>query len=340
MGDDDENDEKMDTKMIREKQPPVSVIVPVYRVEAYLEKCVLSILGQDMADFELILVDDGSPDACGEMCDRFAAQDSRVRCIHKENGGLSDARNAGIDAARGEYLSFVDADDYVEPTYLSYLLSLIQAVPGCKVCQANHFVERNGKRSPVYPEEETTVFSVHDAFEAVLYHDRVDVSAWGKLYHRSVFDTLRFPKGRLYEDTYVFGDVLGATPSYVYGGRPQYHYVQRESSIVNQGFSEKNLQFIDSARRLTETALRSHPDLDAACRRRMTHARLSVLRYMEHCSKEYSALRDELRKQVLGNAAAIWADAKAPQRDKLAIQLLRLGYAPFYKSWAIYHRIR
>ena len=326
--------------MIREKKPLVSVIVPVYGVEAYLEKCVRSILTQDLEDFELILVDDGSPDACGEICDQFAARDGRVRCIHKENGGLSDARNAGIDAAGGEYLSFIDADDYVEPAYLSYLLSLMRDVPGCKVSQANHFVERNGKCSPAYPAEEKTVFSARDAFEAVLYHDRVDVSAWGKLYHRSVFDSLRFPKGRLYEDTFLFGDVLNAAPSYVFGGRPQYHYVQRESSIVNRGFSEKTLQFMDSARRLTGTALEKYPDLDAACRRRMTHARLSVLRYMAHCSQEYLALRDELRNEVLGAAAAVCADKRTPGRDKLAIRLLRLGYVPFYASWALYARIR
>ena len=121
-----------------------------------------------------------------------------------------------------------------------------------------------------------------DAFEAVLYHDRVDVSAWGKLYHRSIFDSLRFPRSRLYEDTFVFGDVLNSTPSYIFGGSPQYHYVQRESSIVNRGFSENTLQFMDSVQRLTETALRSFPDLDAACLRRTAHAHLSVLRYMQH----------------------------------------------------------
>lgn len=330
----------MDAEMIQDKKPLVSVIVPVYGVEAYLEKCVRSILTQDMDDFELILVDDGSPDACGEICDRFAEQDKRVQTIHKENGGLSDARNAGIDAAKGEYLSFIDADDFVEPTYLSYLLSLMRAATGCKVCQANHFVERNGKSGPAYPTEETTVFSTRNAYEAVLYHDRVDVSAWGKLYHRSVFDSLRFPKGRLYEDTFVFGDVLKAALTYVYGGRPQYHYVQRKSSIVNRGFSEKTLQFMDSVQRLTETALRSFPDLDAACLRRTAHAHLSVLRYMQHCPKEYLGLRDELRRQVLSSAAAVCADAKTPKRDKLAIGLLRLGYAPFYSGWKIYSLLR
>lgn len=330
----------MDAKMMQEKKPLVSVIVPVYRVEAYLEKCVLSILGQDMEDFELILVDDGSPDVCGAMCERFAGQDKRIRTVRKEYGGVSDARNAGIEAARGEYLAFVDADDYVEPTYLSYLLSLMREAPGCKICQANHYVERNGKILPEHPVEDTTFFSVRDAFESVLYHDRVDVSVWGKLYWRSVFDTLRFPKGMLYEDTYLFGDILLETPVYVYGGQPQYHYVQRKNSIVNQGLSEYTIQFVDAAERLTDAARRSFPDLEAACLRRLTHARLSVLRYMDRCPKEYTALRDKLRGEVLGSAAAVCANEKTPKRDKAAIWLLRLGYAPFYSAWAIYNKIR
>ncbi len=326
--------------MIRERKPLISVIVPVYRVEAYLEKCVNSILAQDMADFELILVDDGSPDGCGVICRRYAEADSRVRYIRKENGGLSDARNAGIDAARGEYLSFIDADDYVEPTYLSCLLSLLQSAPGCKVSQANHFVERNGKSRPEYPEESVHALSAREAFEAVLYHDRVDVSGWGKLYHRSVFASLRYPEGRLYEDTWIFGDVLLSTPVYVYGGQPQYHYVQRDSSIVNRGFSDQTAQFIESVERLTDTALQAYPDLKPACDRRLTHARLSVLRYMERCPAEYQGLRDELRATVLNSGPAVCADPRAPRRDKLAIRLLGLGYFAFYKGWALYNKIR
>ena len=327
--------------MTQEKKPMISVIVPVYQVEAYLERCVQSILAQDRTDFELILVDDNSLDSCGAMCRRFTEQDSRVRYIRKkEHTGPSDARNVGIDAAQGEYLSFVDSDDYVEPTYLSRLLSLLHAVPGCKVSQANHFVERNGKSSPEYADDGKAVFSARDAFEAVLYHDRVDVSAWGKLYHRSVFNTLRFPKGKLYEDTYIFGDILLSTDTYVYDGHPEYHYVQRKDSIVNKGLSETTVQFVSSVERLTEAALGAYPDLEAACLRRLTHARLSVLRYMENCPPEYCSLRDELRKSVLHDASGVCANTRTPKRDKLAIRLLRLGYCPFYKTWNLYNRIR
>ena len=111
---------------MEEATPTISIIVPVYKVEAYLDRCVQSILNQTFSDFELILVDDGSPDRCGQMCDAYAQGDRRVRVIHKKNGGLSDARNAGIDAARGEYLGFVDSDDEIAPDmYESLLQNLV-----------------------------------------------------------------------------------------------------------------------------------------------------------------------------------------------------------------------
>ena len=110
------------------KSPEVSIIVPVYKVEDYLERCVKSILAQTYTDFELILVDDGSPDRCGEMCDVFAKEDPRIRVIHKKNGGLSDARNVGMDRARGQYLFFVDSDDYIHEQSIEKLHSLIKAL--------------------------------------------------------------------------------------------------------------------------------------------------------------------------------------------------------------------
>lgn len=263
--------------------PLISVVVPVYKVEPYLRRCIDSVLAQDWKDFELILVDDGSPDRCGIICDEYAERDSRVRVIHKQNGGLSDARNAGINAACGNYLSFVDSDDYIAPTYLSYLYALLKSAENCKVSQANHFIVREGKTALNSPGKGTAIFSQGQAFEAVLYHDRVDVSAWGKLYERSVFDSLRFPVGKLYEDTFLFGNVLLQTPVYVYGGEAQYCYVQRKDSIVGRCFSENNFAYIEAVNELTKIAMQVDPRLEKACERRRVHARLSVIRYMEHC---------------------------------------------------------
>ena len=318
----------------------ISVIVPIYRVEQYLPRCVDSILCQDWKNFELILVDDGSPDRCGQICDDYAAKDSRIRVIHKKNGGLSDARNAGIDVARGDYISFVDSDDYVKPTYLSYLYFLVQSANNCKVSQANYFIVRGGKTTPSYEERGMVAFTRAEACAAVLYHDRVDVSGCGKLYERSVFDQIRFPVGRLYEDTFIFGDILLQTPVYVYGGEAQYYYVQRKDSIVNKQFSEKNLQYIEAVNKLSEIAVQIDPELRKACDRRCVHARLSVLRYMEHCPAEYEAIRNQLREEALRLAPEVCALERTPKRDKMALRLLKLGYYPFYKSWNLYNRFR
>ncbi len=317
----------------------VSIIVPIYNVEQYLERCVQSLVNQTYNDIEIILVDDGSPDSCPKMCDDFAAGDPRIKAVHKQNGGLSDARNAGIDAASGEYLTFIDPDDEVTTTYVEYLMSLFSHSDTAKVTACNHYVVRNGKETV---DSEFTGVAVYDrktAFEKVLYHENVDVSACMKIYHRSVFDTLRFPKGKNYEDTYIFGDVLNKTETFVYGGEPQYYYIQRDDSIVNGAFSEKRLQFIDSVERLVDFA-KQYPELSGACIRRLSHARLSVFRYMENCDKKYFDLRKKLRREILATAKIVSADPRTPKRDKLALMLLRLGIKPFFIAWRIYGRIR
>ena len=320
--------------------PTVSVIIPVYKVEPYLDNCVQSVLDQTYTDFEVILVDDGSPDRCGEMCDGWAERDTRVRVIHQPNGGLSAARNAGIDAATGEYLAFSDSDDLLMPTYLEYLLSLFGECPEAAITACNHIVVRGESRQKNSDFTGKRVFTRREAFEDVLYHGMIDVSAWAKMYRRSVFGTLRYPVDRLYEDTYMFGDLLSETSAVVFGGEPQYLYIQRGQSIVNGGFSEKRLEFLDAVERLTEAALACDPALADACERRRVHAYLSVLRYMDGCDARYVPQRDELRRAVLERADAVLKNPRTPKRDKVAIRALRLGCGPFFLAWRLYSKIR
>lgn len=321
--------------------PLISVIVPVYKVEQYLPRCIDSIINQDWQNYELILVDDGSPDRCGEICDEYAAKDSRIRVIHKNNGGQSSAQNLALDVAEGEYICFVDSDDYVKESYLSYLFSLFSHCDDCKIVQANHYIVRRDDCTQNFTHTEGfTVFTRKEAAEAVLYHDRIDVSSWGKCYDRSVFDNLRFPNGRIYEDTCLFGDLLTRTNNVVYGNDPQYYYVMHDVSTVHGHFSEDRLLFIESAERLSDIALQIDPALQKACNRRRVHARLSVLRYMEHCPTEYKPLRDRLRKEALQLAPEVCALPRIPKRDKIALHLLKLGYFPFYKGWNLYSQFR
>ena len=320
-------------------KPLVSVIVPVYKVERYLDRCVESVLAQDLEDYELILVDDGSPDRCGEICESWAGRDRRIHVIHKENGGLSSARNAGIDNASGEYISFIDSDDWVTKEYLSYLYSLLEA--GCSVTACNHTVIRKGKRknnSDIGREKQ--VLTRKQAYEEVLFHGCVDVSGWGKLYRKEIFKDLRYPEGRLFEDTWLFGDILNRTEGYVFGNRSCYFYEMHGDSIVNRGFTEKNLQYIEAAERLCSLAVQESPDLKTGALRRIGHAKLSVLRYMGNSGLNYAELRKKLRREILDTAPLYINDPRTPARDKAAVKLLKLGFAPFYSGWYLYEMFR
>ena len=183
--------------------PTISVIVPVYKVEEYLDRCVQSILDQTYTDFELILVDDGSPDNCGAMCDAWEQKDTRIRVIHKENGGLSDARNWGIERARGQYLGFVDSDDFIHPQMLEIMLdTLIRGNSQIVCCDYMH-VNQTIKIYPRYtlPREVHTVPG-RRVLEGIVdrYAFAQVISACNKLYKRDVFATLRYPKGLNAED--------------------------------------------------------------------------------------------------------------------------------------------
>lgn len=217
--------------------PKISVIVPVYKVEKYLDECVDSILAQSYRDFELILVDDGSPDNCGKMCDGYAEKDSRVRVIHQENMGLSGARNSGTDIARGEYIAFIDSDDLVDVRYLELLLSAMDDGIGISACRHREFTDGDTVASC----EKEPARRDFDAKEALteLYGGSplVTVNACGKLYRKSLIGDTRFPVGRLHEDQ-------AFTPRIIYGaGRMAsldavlYHYRVNPDSITRNTFS-------------------------------------------------------------------------------------------------------
>ena len=324
----------------RSIEPLVSVIIPIYRVEEYMDKCISSVIQQTYSNLEIVLVDDGSPDRCPQICDDYAAKDARIKVIHKKNGGLSDARNAGIDVAKGDYITFIDGDDYVSQTYVEYLFGLFDYSNDCNVTACNHFVVRKGKATPNFDTKEVLVLNRFEVFESVLYHEKIDVTSCGKLYKREVFNNLRFPKGRIYEDTYIFGSIVEQSPEIVCGPVAQYYYFQRERSIVNSGFNESKLEFIDSVNILTQKAEEYDPSLHEACIRRKTHSYLSVLRYMNHCEKKDLPKRKALVHMVLARSKEVLKNKRTPKRDKIGIVLLKLGYPCFNMGWNIYELIR
>ena len=184
--------------------PTISVIVPVYKVEPFLSRCVDSLLNQTYRDFELILVDDGSPDSCGDICDRYARQDSRVHVIHQQNGGLSAARNTGIvhclEESSSDWLAFVDSDDWVHPQYLQRLMEAAEET-GCRISVCG-FYRSSGEAIPEDPESAPVAMEA-EAYYCSQIHEGVTAVAWNKLYHRSLFKHLRYPIGKLHEDEFT-----------------------------------------------------------------------------------------------------------------------------------------
>lgn len=212
----------------------LSIIVPVYQVEAYIDECITSILNQTFRDFELILVDDGSLDRCPAICDVYAQKDSRIRVIHQKNQGLSAARNTGLQEARGDYIGFVDSDDFIEASMYEKLLdNLEREKADISVC--GRYKVWDDKK---IQEQKSNVYKVMDSTQALaLMNTNVlgyfDVAAWDKIYKRSCFKGIEFPEGKLCEDWFVMYKLFFNARRIVYDSIPLYNYRQRTGSITH-----------------------------------------------------------------------------------------------------------
>ncbi|MBQ8813396.1 MAG: glycosyltransferase family 2 protein [Lachnospiraceae bacterium] len=221
----------------------VSVIVPVYNVERYLEKCIESICGQTFAGLELILVDDGATDSSGEICDEWARRDSRIRVIHKENGGLSDARNVGIEAANGGWFMFVDSDDFITLDTIERLY-LNATEHNCEIAVCNIVrIYNNGVTEPFYsPVNTPTVWEGQQRFETLK-----QPSACNKLFQAELFREVRFPKGKFYEDTFVYHVLAYRAKRIALTGHNGYYYLSRRESILGQPkYTDRYFDFIEA----------------------------------------------------------------------------------------------
>lgn len=237
--------------------PIVSVIVPVYKVEQYLPKCVDSIINQTLQEIEIILVDDGSPDQCGKMCDTYASQDDRIVVIHKENGGLSSARNAGIAIAKADLVCFVDSDDFIESDMVEFLYkNLLKEDADISVCGI--FDHYEGKTNIT---NDRLGYSVCNRAEAVKHElINVPVSAVNKLYKKTLFNEVLFPVGKLYEDAHTTIPLILRTSKVVFDLKPKYHYIHREQSITTEKYRPGVLSLIEANRNNMELVLSIYPN--------------------------------------------------------------------------------
>ena len=223
--------------------PQISVIVPVYKVEKYLRECVDSILAQTYTDFELILVDDGSPDSCGAICDEYAAKDSRIRVIHQENLGQAGARNTALDVAEGEYITFVDSDDIVSNVYLEVLLGVMHEDVDITVCKFLHF-EDGTEPCPILQQMTCPQSFDAQSVAVAIFNGQISAGPCGKLYRAKIIDKRRFPVGRIHEDVVFTPIVCYAAKKTVLFAQELYYYRQHTSSTIHSKFNPKRYDAI------------------------------------------------------------------------------------------------
>ena len=218
----------------------ISVIVPIYNVEKYLQQCLDSIINQTYKKLEIILIDDGSVDNCPTICDEYAKKDKRIRVIHKENKGISHARNTGLDISNGNYIAFVDGDDYIESTMIETLYkNLKENNSDISICNYYEVFSTNNKLGLKMGNNK--IFTSKNKYELLINDYKiVMIPPWGKIYKKEIFNNIKYPNGMIMEDSYILTDILKTVNRISYINTPLYYYVQRENSIMKK-FTLKRL---------------------------------------------------------------------------------------------------
>ena len=307
------------------EQPLVSVIVPVYKVEPYLDRCVQSIVDQTYTNLQIILVDDGSPDSCPQMCDEWAKKDSRICVIHKDNGGLSDARNAGMAVAKGEYIAFVDSDDWLEKDFLLLLYQALKSaqadIAECGVLLCDE--KGNMLRCRASEEEQLTLEKI-EALRRLVLEDGVYQTVWNKLYRRSVIGNVRFETDRVHEDEFWTYRVFENSGKVAVLNRPLYRYLQRTGSIMGVGYSLKRLDGLEARMRRMQD-LQQYPELAELTRQQM------VMDCMYHWQSACRHLAGGERRLAIGKIKEIL-------RQTTPVRWKHLTLRPVYKLWYVLFR--
>ena len=212
----------------------VSVIVPVYKVEEYMDKCLESIVNQTYKNLEIILVDDGSPDACPEKCDEWAKRDNRIRVIHKKNTGIAFTRNFALDIAMGDYITFVDSDDYIPLHAMELMVERMEHDQSdCVIAQCTKTYSNGTQDTPSYSWLSDQLITQKNALEMMDSNRALPVYPWGKLYRRQIFEKIRYQPLKCAEDVYIFPDIIEQCKTISLVGSSLYFYYQRENSIVH-----------------------------------------------------------------------------------------------------------
>lgn len=278
--------------------PLISIIIPVYNVEKFIGYCVDSVINQSYTNIEILLIDDGSTDSSDILCDEYARTDNRIKVIHKTNGGLSDARNVGIGIATGKYISFIDSDDYILPTYIEYLFNLIsKSNADISVCQLINVDESNNVLSIGGDPVDKIVNGNIDCMKEYLSESSIDTVAWRKLYKKDLFKSdIRYPVGKYHEDVWTTYKLIAQCNTIAIGSSALYAYRQRTGSIVNSSFSPKHLDSVYGALERQKFIEINYPDFSSLSSVGIIYAaNICLMRIIKSKSKNIKSYIDFLQ---------------------------------------------
>ncbi len=304
--------------------PLVSVIVPVYRVEKELAECVESILAQTYTHLEIILVDDGSPDCCGEICDSYQAKDSRVRAYHKTNGGLSDARNYGTERCHGDYITYVDSDDILQPLFVETMVQLSQQYHAEMVVSP---YQKFDKRQDFVQEQPiaTGAVDTKEALKRLLYQNPIfHTGAHCKLYQRKIFGReIAYPVGYFYEDLATTYRLMMNCRQIAFTSEKLYGYRIRQESIMRQNrYSEKMLSCIPVSRQFYRDISQAYPELQPAAASRAFSVNRAI--YWQ-IPPQYREERTRIWQEMKQYRKTVWTDPHARKRERIIALFSYLG---------------
>lgn len=255
----------------------ITIIVPIYNVAVYMDRCIDCLLHQDYNNLEIILVDDGSTDGSGERCDYWAALDSRIKVIHQPNGGLSAARNAALDIMTGDYVTMLDGDDYLDTRFVSTMLGLLVSSNADIAAAGWTLFADHTNPSPDHSQGKITSFTSPQAIDDIFYQHTLTNSACSKLFRASVFDNLRFPQGMLYEDLAIIYDIVKRARTVVHTSQSLYYYRQQRAGSITSTFSRKRTHVLDILDNLENRIQVEAPQHLAAVRSRRLSACFNIL---------------------------------------------------------------
>ncbi len=314
----------------------ISVIVPIYNVYNYLEKCLNSIINQTYKNLEIILIDDGSTDGCGKMCDNYKELDNRIVVVHQKNCGLSNARNKGIEIAKGNLISFVDGDDYLELNMFDELKKNMDKY-NSDISIGHYYYLKNDKR--IIREKIKKLSFVSTGYNKFCNiqneYENLTVFSWGKIYKREIFNNIRYPEGRIYEDSYIICNVLKEANRVSYLIKPLYNYCYRSDSIVNT-FDINHFDKIDANNKKIVFFLKNDY-LDLALKeknKKMNNIIINLSKMKSYRIKNKKVFNKYYKELLDTNKEVKWKDASKK------VKLFKIFRRPYISVLAIMYRVK